>query len=313
MPCSGRVNITDVPTIDMKIIECIPNFSEGRNRVIVESIVDAAARTDGVKILDFSMDSDHNRSVLTFVGSPEATLRGAIAACDKAAGLIDMRTHRGVHPRIGAVDVVPFVPLGNADMSNAVEIAHSFGDTFARKHNVPVYFYGNASLSQERKKLADIRRGQYETLEDKMDDPAWRPDISPDNSGFNRRLGATAVGARPPLIAFNINLNSNNIELARDIAKSIRHSNGGFSHVQALGIFLESRDIAQVSMNLTDYETTSIRTIFDAVRQKAAEHGADILESELIGLLPRSAIGDTTADYLKLLDFSEERIIESHF
>ena len=299
--------------IDMKIIECIPNFSEGRDSKIVKSIVDAAARAEGVKILDFSMDSDHNRSVLTFIGSPEATLRGAIAACDRTAELIDMRRHSGVHPRIGAVDVVPFVPLEGADMSDAVETAHRFGHMFSRKNNVPVYFYGEAALDQERKKLADIRRGQYEGLRDKMSDPAWVPDISPDGPAFNPRLGATAVGARKPLIAFNINLKSNDIKLARDIAGSIRHSSGGFKHVQALGVLLESKNIAQVSMNLTDYETTSIRTVFDAVRKKAAEHDVDILESELIGLIPRAALEGVTADYLKLLDFSEKRIIESYY
>jgi len=302
----------DIPGIDMKIIECIPNFSEGRNPEVVEAIVDAAVRTEGVKVLDFSMDKDHNRSVLTFIGSPEATLRGAIAACDRAADLIDMRKHAGVHPRIGAVDVVPFVPLESADMSDAVEMAHRFGHIFGRRNNVPVYFYGEAALEPGRKKLADIRRGQYEGLRDRMSDPAWAPDISPYGSGFNPRLGATAVGARKPLIAFNINLNSNDIELARDIAGSIRRSSGGFRHVQAIGVFLKSRNIAQVSMNLTDHETTSIRTVFDAVTKKAVEHGVDILESELIGLIPRAALEGVTADYLKLLDFSEKRIIESH-
>jgi len=303
----------DISGLDMKIIECIPNFSEGKNPETVESIVDSAVRTKGVKVLDFSMDRDHNRSVLTFIGSPEATLRGAIAVCDRAADLIDMRKHSGVHPRIGAVDVVPFVPLEGADMSDAVETAHRFGHIFGRKNNVPIYFYGEAALDQEREKLADIRRGQYESLRDKMSDPAWAPDISPDESGFNPRLGATAVGARKPLIAFNINLNSDDIALARDIARSIRYSGGGFKHVQAIGILLESRNIAQVSMNLTDYETTSIRTVFDAVKRKAGRHGTDILESELIGLIPKAALEGTTADHLKLLDFSEEKIIESHY
>jgi len=294
----------------MKIIECIPNFSEGRNSGVIAAIADAAAGVAGVRVLDFSMDCDHNRSVLTFIGTPEAALNGAIAACDRAVESIDMRGHRGVHPRIGAVDVVPFVPLEGARMADAVEIARRFGHTFARKHDVSVYFYGEAALSRERKKLADVRRGQYETLGDRMDDPAWRPDTGP--SRVNPRLGATAVGARKPLIAFNINLNSNDIGLARAIARSIRHSSGGFSHVQALGVLLESRDIAQVSMNLADYEVTSIRTVFDAVRKQAAGKGVDILESELIGLIPRAALQGTTADYLKLLNFSEERIIESH-
>ncbi len=295
----------------MKIIECIPNFSEGRDPGIVEAIAGAAAHVEGVKVLNYSMDSDHNRSVLTFIGSPEAVLNGANTACDIAAEMIDMRGHSGCHPRIGAIDVVPFVPLEGAQMADAVKIAHSFGRSFALKHDVPVYFYGEAALSQERMRLADIRRGQYETLRDKIDTPAWRPDAGP--LRVNSRLGATAVGARKPLIAFNINLNSNNIELAKEIARSIRYSSGGFKHVQALGVLLESRDIAQVSMNLTDYETTSIGTVFDAVRQKAAEHGVDILESELIGLLPRAALEGITPDQIKLIDFCEERIIEYHY
>ncbi len=294
----------------MKIIECIPNFSEGKDPGIVESIADAA-RVEHVKVLNFSMDVDHNRSVLTFIGPPEAVLQGAIAACDRAADMIDMRKHHGAHPRIGAIDVVPFVPLEDAGMSDAVRTAHRFGHIFGGKNNVPVYFYGEAALDQKRKKLADIRRGQYEGLREKLGKVSWAPDAGP--SLFNPRLGATAVGARKPLIAFNINLDSNDVNLARDIAKSIRHSSGGFKHVQAIGILLKSRNIAQVSMNLTDYKTTSIRTVFNIVREKAEERGTEILESELIGLIPRAALEGTTDEYLKLLDFSEERIIESYF
>jgi glutamate formiminotransferase len=294
----------------MKIIECIPNFSEGRDPGIITAIADAAASIAGVRVLDFSMDCDHNRSVLTFIGTPESVLNGAIAACGRAAELIDMRGHSGVHPRIGAVDVVPFVPLEDAQMADAVGIAHRFGHAFAHRHDVSVYFYGEAALSPERKRLADVRKGQYEGLRDRMDVPAWRPDAGPVR--VNPRLGATAVGARKPLIAFNINLDSDDIELAREIARSIRHSSGGLPHLQALGVFLESRNIAQVSMNLADYEVTSVRTVFDAVRKKAAEGGVDILESELIGLIPRAALEGITPKQIKLIDFSEERIIENH-
>ena len=294
----------------MKIIECIPNFSTGQDPGIIAAIADAAATVAGVRVLDFSMDPDHNRSVLTFIGAPEDTLQGAIAACGRAAELIDMREHHGCHPRIGAVDVVPFVPLEGAGMEKAVETAHRFGNAFARRHNVPVYFYGKAALSEKRQKLADIRRGQYEALNEKITDPAWRPDAGP--ARFNPRLGATAVGARKPLIAFNINLDSDNIALAQTIARSIRQSSGGFRHVQALGVFLESRNIAQVSMNLADYEVTSLRTVFDAVSIQAAEAGVDILESELIGLIPRAALEGVTPGEIKLFDFSTDRIIESH-
>ncbi len=295
----------------MKIIECIPNFSEGRDPEIIRAIADAATVVPGVKVLNFSMDPDHNRSVLTFIGTPEETLNGAIAACGRAAELIDMSRHRGCHPRIGAVDVVPFVPLEGSLMAEAVEIAHRFGNIFAQRYDLPLYFYGDAALSEERKRLADIRRGQYEALGNKITDPAWRPDAGP--ARFNARLGATAVGARKPLIAFNINLDSDNVSLARKIARSIRQSSGGFEHVQALGLLLERRNIAQVSMNLTDYEVTSISTVFDAVSAQAAEEDIDILESELIGLIPGAALKGIQPDEIRLLDFSEERIIESHY
>jgi glutamate formiminotransferase len=238
-------------------------------------------------------------------------LQGADAACEKALELIDMRTQCGVHPCIGAVDVVPFVPLQGATMADAVVIAHRFGRSFGEKHNVPVFFYGEASLNPERKILSSIRKGQYEGLEEKLQDPSWKPDAGPVH--FNPQCGATSVGARKPLIAFNINLDSNNLTIAREIAKEIRESSGGLKNVQAIGIPLESREIVQVSMNLTDYEVTSVKTVFDAVRKKAEVSGIVVLESELIGLIPRAAIKDTTAEYLILTDFGPEKILDNHF
>jgi glutamate formiminotransferase len=295
----------------MKIIECIPNFSEGKDGDKIQQIVEAVSKTDGVKVLDFTMDGDHDRSVITFIGKPEDVLRGADAACEKALELIDMRTQCGVHPCIGAVDVVPFVPLTGATMADAVEIAHRFGHAFAQKHHIPVFFYGEASLNPERKILSSIRKGQYEGLEEKLKDPSWKPDAGP--AHFNPQCGATSVGARKPLIAFNINLDSNNLDVAREIAREIRESSGGMKKVQAIGIPLESRGIVQVSMNLTDYEVTSVKTVFDAVRTKANVSGINILESELIGLIPRRAIEETTAEYLKLESFGPEKILENHF
>jgi len=294
----------------MKIIECVPNFSEGRDRKKGQALVDAAA-VKGVRILDFCMDEDHHRSVLTFIGSPGAVKDACLAACRKALEIIDMCEHTGVHPRIGAVDVVPFIPLGDADMSDAVRIAHDFGREFAEQFHVPVYFYGEAALTPSRKELSQVRKGGYEALKERLKDPQWRPDAGPDL--FNECAGATAVGARLPLIAFNINLKSDNLPLAQDIARMIRHSSGGLPHVKAIGLLLKSRGVVQVSMNLTDYRITSLRTVFDLVREEARRCKTDILESELIGLIPGAALSDVTADYLKLKEFSAQKILESHF
>jgi glutamate formiminotransferase len=295
----------------MKIIECVPNFSEGRDRKKGQALVDAAAAVEGIKLLDFCMDEDHHRSVLTFMGSPGAVQEACLAVCLKAIEIIDMREHAGVHPRIGAVDVVPFIPLGDADMSDAVRIAHDFGHEFSEQSRSPVYFYGEAALAPWKRDLSQIRKGGYEALKKNLKDPRWRPDAGPNL--FNECTGATAVGARDPLIAFNINLKSDNLPLARDIAGSIRQSGGGLPHVKAIGIRLESRRVVQVSMNLTDYRVTSLRTVFDRVREEAGRRNTDILESELIGLIPGAAMADVTADYLKLKEFSDRKILESHF
>ena len=295
----------------MKIIECVPNFSEGWSKQKILTIATALTATPGVKLLDICMDKDHNRGVLTFIGPPEALQAAALAVCSRALEMIDMREHAGVHPRIGAVDVVPFIPLGDADMQDAIKVAHAFGRELSQKNQIPVYFYGEAAMAPWKKELSDIRRGGYEALKEKMQDPQWLPDAGP--AVFHERSGATAVGARIPLIAFNINLKSDDLSIAQNIAKSIRQSDGGFPHVKALGIPLKSRRLVQVSMNLTDYRVTSIQTVFDRVRQEAARHGIDILESELIGLLPRAALADATAEYLKLKDFSDKKFLEAHF
>lgn len=293
------------------IIECVPNFSEGRDRKKGQAIRDAAASVKGIKLLDFCMDEDHHRSVLTFLGPPGAIKDACLAACRRALDVIDMRKHTGAHPRIGAVDVVPFVPIGGADMSDAVRIAHDFGRQFSEQFQIPVYFYGEAALTPSRRELSQIRKGGYEALKERFEDPVWKPDAGPNL--FNERSGGTAVGARIPLIAFNINLNSDDLRLAQEIAKRIRHSGGGLPHVKAIGLLLKSRRVAQVSMNLMDYRITTLREVFDLVRESAGRLGIDILESELIGLIPQAAMADVTADYLKLRDFSEKKILESYF
>jgi len=294
----------------MKIIECVPNFSEGRHRDKVEDMVAALLAVPGVSLLNACLDADHNRSVVTFIGTPDAVLAGALAICSKACEIIDMRQHRGEHPRIGAVDVVPFVPLAGAAMADAVDIAHRFGRTFAERNRVPVYFYGEAALDARRKNLADIRRGGYERLHEKMREADWRPDAG--GITFNERSGTTAVGARMPLIAFNVNLKTSDRDIARAIAGAIRESGGGLPHVKALGIYLESRNLAQVSMNLTDFRITSPRKVFDLIREKARALNTDILESELIGLIPLEALKDTSPEYLMITGFTEERILENH-
>ncbi len=295
----------------MKIIECVPNFSEGRNQHTVEILVQALKKVPDVRLLDASADADHNRCVLTLMASPGRIIEGVMAVAEEALRWIDMRSHKGIHPRIGAVDVVPFIPLGEATMAEAVEVAHRFGHEFAQKTGVPIFFYGEAALKPERRQLPDVRRGGYEGLAARMKDPQWHPDAG--EAVFNDRWGATAVGARIPLVAFNVNLDSTDLTLARDIACAVRESSGGFPCVKAIGLFLASRNKIQVSMNLTDYRKTSLRTVFDLIEKMARARGVRVLHSELIGLLPRDALADATPEYLKLFDFSAERIIESHF
>ena len=294
----------------MKIVECVPNFSEGRDEEKVRSIAEAIRSVQGIKLLDFSMDCDHHRSVFTFIGSPECVFVGAMAACEQALDVIDMRAHGGVHPRIGAVDVVPFIPLKGSDMQDAVTLAHRFGHEFAKRNQVPVYFYGAAALHPGRQKLPEIRKGGYEKLREKIKDPLWRPDAGP--SAMDDRSGATVVGARMPLIAFNVNLHSDDLDLARRIARVVRESSGGLKNVQAIGVPLRSRNIVQVSMNLTNYKQTSIRTVYDAIHDEALQSGVSILESELIGLIPEEALEGVSVSDLQLSRFSADRIIETH-
>ena len=295
----------------MKIIECVPNISEGWSKKKVLEIAGALNAFPGVKLLDICMDRDHHRGVLTFIGPPDAMQEAALAVCGRALESIDMREHTGAHPRIGAVDVVPFVPLGEATMRDAVRVAQGFGRAYGESNRIPVYFYGEAARVPWKRELSDIRRGGYEALRERMSDPRWMPDAGP--AVFHERSGATAVGARIPLIAFNINLKSGDLALAQNIARTIRQSGGGLPFVKALGIPLKSRKLVQVSMNLTDYRVTSVRTVFERVCEEAARNGTDILESELIGLIPHAALAGTTPEDLKLRDFSDKKILESHF
>jgi glutamate formiminotransferase len=288
----------------MKIIECVPNFSEGCNQEKLAAIAKVFTSFPRVRLIDFSGDTDHNRSVYTFLGQPDDVLEAALAAAGKALQLIDMRKQAGVHPRLGAVDVVPFIPLSTARMKDAVEIAHRFGNLLNERFGVPVYFYGEAAIVPQRNELAN------EALAKKMSIPEDAPDIG--KPVFNARSGATAVGARAPLIAYNINLNSDDLRLAQKIASQIREKSGGIKNVRAIGVILKSRGIAQVSMNLTDHKDTPLKVVYDMVQALAADRGVEILESELIGLIPKAAFAGTKPKYLKLKDFDKNSLLETH-
>jgi glutamate formiminotransferase len=272
-----------------RVIECVPNFSEGRDARVVERIASAIESVDGVWLLGKERDADHNRSVITFAGAPEAVLEGALAGVAQAVESIDLTTQRGVHPRIGAADVVPFIPVEGIAMEECVRLAWRAGEEIWRRIRVPVYFYEAAARRAERARLENIRRGQFEGLREAVrTDPDRRPDAG--DAELHPTAGATAVGARKFLIAYNINLATADVEIARRIARTIRASSGGLACVKAMGVMLASRNLAQVSMNLTDFETTPIHVVFEAVKREAAGYGVSVLASELIGLIPRKAL-----------------------
>lgn len=279
-------------------MECVPNFSEGRDASIVDRIAQAVADGSRVAVLHQTMDSDHNRSVLTFAGDPESVAAAALRAVRVAAELIDLNRHEGVHPRIGAADVVPFVPVEGVTLQECAELARSVGAEIWRTLSIPVYLYEAASRTPARQRLESIRRGGFAALREKSaTDPERLPDIG--GPALHPTAGACVVGARKFLIAFNVNLRTTNLEIAKDIAREIRASSGGFPHVKALGLPLASRGLSQVSINLTDFEETPLHVVFDAVKTKAEARGVSIAGSEIIGLIPRAAIEQAAAHYLQ--------------
>ncbi|HDN80178.1 MAG TPA: glutamate formimidoyltransferase [Chloroflexi bacterium] len=289
-----------------RIIECVPNFSEGRRKEVIERIAQAIAEVKGVQVLDIESDPDHNRSVITFVGSPEAVEEAAFRSIKTASQLIDMDKHRGEHPRIGAADVVPFVPIRGVTMEDCIALAHQLGERVGRELGIPVYLYGEAAIKPERRDLAYIRRGEYEGLKETIaTDPDRTPDFGPAKLG---KAGATAIGARPPLIAFNVYLNTDDVEVAKKIARAIRHSSGGLRYVKALGLLVKGR--AQVSMNLTDYRKTPIYRVMEMIRREASRYGVAVTSSEIIGLVPEEALLDAAIYYLQLDGFSYDQILE---
>jgi glutamate formiminotransferase len=309
-----------------RLVECVPNFSEGRNLATVDAIAERVQDVPGVHLLDRTSDRDHNRSVLTFAGPADAVTEAMTGAVGEALARIDMRQQEGQHPRVGAVDVVPFVPLGETSMDECVELARSFGRDMAQRFDLPVYLYARAALTPSREVLADIRRPQFEGLRELIKTPEYTPDFGP--SAIHPTGGAVVVGARPFLIAYNINLESRDLDLAKDIAKRVRERTGGLPRVQALGLFLDDLNCAQVSMNLLDFNITPIWRVWEAVSAAAQENGITLRESELIGLAPLRALTDVAdhvgvdasqadieritraADWLQIRDFDPSMALE---
>src|SRR3989475_9088262 len=294
----------------MKLIECVPNFSEGRRQEVINSIADAIRSTPGVTLLDVKSNPDHNRSVISFVGESGPVRQAALAASGKAIELIDLTKHKGEHPRMGAVDVVPFVPLSGATIDDCIALANDFGREFAERFHVPVFFYEEAASTPERRNLADVRAGEFEGLRDKIGrDPAKKPDFGPEK--IHPTGGATAVGAREILIAYNVNLGTNDLAIAKKIAHQLRAKDGGLSYVKALGFELKERGIVQVSMNMTDYHKSQLFKAEELVELFAERYGVPVVGSEIVGLVPMDALVDSAEFYLKLENFSREQVLEN--
>ncbi|KYZ74949.1 glutamate formiminotransferase [Anaerosporomusa subterranea] len=293
----------------LKLVECVPNFSEGRRPEVIDAIVGEARAVSGVKVLDVKPDASHNRVVVTLVGEPQAVKAAAFHACAKAAELIDMEQHHGEHPRIGATDVIPFVPISEVSMEECVELAEQLGAEIAEKLNIPVYLYEAAAKSPARKNLPDIRKGQYEGLKQEIVKPERHPDFGP--AKMHPRAGATVVGARQFLVAYNINLGTSDVKIAKKIANCIREAKGGYKYVRALGVMIEDRNVAQVTINMIDYTGTPLFRVFETVKSEAARYGVNIIGSELVGLTPMQALLDVAEFYLRLEGFDRKQVLEN--
>jgi glutamate formiminotransferase len=293
----------------MKALMCVPNISEGTDLSVVETVVDTVRSTPGVMLLDISSNSDHNRSVITYIGRPEPVVDATKRLAETALALIDMTSHKGSHPRQGAVDVVPFIPIRGISQQEAVSIARNFGRHVGESLGIPVYFYEDAATRPERQSLADVRKGQYEALAEKLKNPDWAPDEGP--CAFVPKSGSMQVSSRFPLVAFNINLATTNLEIARDIAKRVRFINGGFRYVRAIGISLKEAGMVQVSMNLTHYEKTPLPMVAEAVKREAERYGVNVVGTELVGPVPLGVMGQILRYYLQAHDFSMDQVIEN--
>ena len=293
----------------VQLIECVPNFSEGRRQDVIDEIVNCFKGKRGVYLLDHRADEDHNRLVISLVGAPAPIQEALLEAAKVALKHIDMNAHQGGHPRIGAVDVVPFTPIKGITMEECIELAHSFGERYYKETGIPVYFYEDAALRPERKRLEVIRKGQYEVLKDEAKtNPDRRPDIG--EACLHPTAGATVIGARKFLVAFNVNLDTPDVNIAKKIAAAVRASSGGFCHVKGIGLALEERGITQVSMNLVDYEKNSLYRVLETIRMEAKRWGVGVVETEVYGMIPVNAILESAAYYLQIAGFDPEQMLE---
>jgi glutamate formiminotransferase len=293
-----------------KLIECVPNFSEGRDRTVVEKIATPFSRQAGVKLLDVQTDADHNRMVVTALGSVQGIKAAVIQAMDQALAAIDMTRHQGQHPRMGAVDVVPFIPVQDATMEDAVALSREVAQEAAARFELPIFLYERSASAPHRVNLAAIRKGQFEGMAEKLKDPLWQPDFGP--SRIHPKAGATAVGARAPLVAFNVNLGTDRVDIADAIARKVRHIGGGLRYCKAMGVTLEDRGQVQVSMNMTDFSRTALYQALELIRLEAGRFGVPVVGSEIVGLTPMQALIDCAAFYLGLENFGVAQVLENH-
>lgn len=291
------------------LVECVPNYSEGRRKDVIEAIVAPFKDRPGVYLFDYRADEDHNRLVVSLVGNPDALQDALIDSAKIAQSHIDMNSHQGAHPRIGAVDVIPFTPISGITMEECVQLARSFGERYHQETKIPVYYYEDAALIPERKKLEVIRKGQYEVLNEEVrTNPDRKPDVGP--SELHPTAGATVIGARKFLVAFNVNLGTTDVEVAKKIASYVRASSGGFCHVKGIGLALEERGMVQVSMNLVDYEKNSLYRVLETIRMEAKRYGVSVVETEIYGMVPAGAILESAAYYLQVAGFDPDQVIE---
>ncbi len=291
-----------------QLIECVPNFSEGRRQDVMEAILSPLKSKKGCYLLDSRADVDHNRLVVSLAGRPDAICDAVLKAAKIARDHIDLNVHHGAHPRIGAIDVIPFTPISGISMEECVELAHSFGEYYYNELGIPVYFYEEAALKPERRRLEVIRKGQYESLKADVKTPDRHPDIG--KPELHPTAGATVIGARKFLVAFNVNLNTTDVEIAKSIARHLRASSGGFTSVKAIGLALEEKGLVQVSMNLVDYESTAMYRVLELIKAEAARWGVTVNGTEVYGMVPSAAILESSAYYMQIDDFKRDQVLE---